>query len=88
MLNNSGSNTRISTKYLQSAAYMRIKNITLSYSFPKALLSKIYLSGLKLFVSAENLHTFTSLPKGYDPERLSWGYPFYRTISFGLNLTL
>lgn len=88
MLSNSGSNTRTSTKYLQNGAYLRVKNITLAYTFPKALLSKIYVSGLKLFVSAENLATFTSLPKGYDPERLSWGYPFYRTISFGLNVTL
>lgn len=88
MLSNSGSNTRVSTKYLQNAAYMRIKNVTLSYNFPKSILSKVYLSNLKLFVSAENLATFTSLPKGYDPERLSWGYPFYRTISFGLNVTL
>ena len=87
-MSNSGSNTRTSTKYLQNGAYMRIKNVTLSYTFPKEMVSKWYLSGLKLFVSAENLATFTSLPKGYDPETLSWGYPFYRTVSFGLNVTL
>ena len=85
---NSGSNTRTSTKYLQNAAYMRIKNVTLSYTFPKELVNKWSLNALKLFVSAENLGTFTSLPKGYDPESLSWGYPFYRTVSFGLNVTL
>lgn len=82
------SNTRISDKYLQSAAYMRVKNVTLSYTFPKTMIQKIHLSSLKLFASGENLGTFSSLPKGYDPERLSWGYPFYRTISFGLNVTL
>lgn len=48
----------------------------------------IHLNALKAFVSCENLHTFSSLPKGYDPERLSWGYPFYRTVSFGINVTL
>jgi hypothetical protein len=85
---NAGSNMRTSTKYLQNGAYMRIKNVTLSYTFPKEMVSKWYLSSLKLFVSAENLATFTSLPKGYDPERLNWGYPFYRTVSFGLNVTL
>lgn len=87
-MSNSGSNTRTSTKYLQNGAYLRIKNITLAYTFPKRLTNKFYLSSLKLFVSAENLATFTSLPKGYDPEQLSWAYPFYRTISFGLNVTL
>ena len=87
-MSNAGSNMRTSTKYLQNGAYMRIKNVTLSYTFPKEMVSKWYLSSLKLFVSAENLATFTSLPKGYDPERLNWGYPFYRTVSFGLNVTL
>ena len=79
-MQNHGSNQRASTKYLQ--------NITLAYTFPKALISKVSLSALKVFVSAENLATISSLPKGYDPERLSWGYPFYRTLSFGLNVTL
>lgn len=87
-MQNHGSNYRASTKYLQNGAYMRLKNITLAYTFPKALISKVSLSALKVFVSAENLATISSLPKGYDPERLSWGYPFYRTLSFGLNVTL
>lgn len=87
-MQNHGSNQRASTKYLQNGAYMRLKNITLAYTFPKALISKVSLSALKVFVSAENLATNSSLPKGYDPERLSWGYPFYRTLSFGLNVTL
>lgn len=87
-MQNHGSNQRASTKYLQNGAYMRLKNITLAYTFPKALISKVSLSALKVFVSAEKLATISSLPKGYDPERLSWGYPFYRTLSFGLNVTL
>lgn len=87
-MQNHGSNQRASTKYLQNGAYMRLKNITLAYTFPKALISKVSLSALKVFVSAENLATISSLPKGYDPERLNWGYPFYRTLSFGLNVTL
>lgn len=46
------------------------------------------LSQLKAFVSVENLATFSSLAKGIDPETLSWNYPAFRTISFGLNLSL
>ena len=84
---NVGSNTRVSDKYLQNSAYLRIKNITLSYSFKKKLLQNIGLSHLKLFTSIENLATFSSLPKGYDPESLSWSYPFYRTISMGASVT-
>ena len=79
---------RKSDKYLQDASYFRIKNVTLSYTVPKAWISKIGLEQLKGFVSVENLATFSSLPKGIDPETLSWGYPSFRTVSFGINFTL
>lgn len=86
-LGNSGSNARTSTKYLQNASYLRVKNVTLSYSFPKALLEKVSVNQLRLYVSVENLGTFTSLPRGYDPESLAWSYPFYRTWSVGANIS-
>ena len=85
---NMGSNYRYSDRYLSDASYLRIKNVTLSYSFPKHLIRKLTLSQLKLFVSIENLATFSSLPKGIDPETLSWNYPAFRTVSFGVNLSL
>lgn len=85
---NASSNQRIQTKYMLNGAYMRLKNITLSYTVPKTFLQKVTLTGAKIFCSAENVCTWSHLPKGYDPERLSWQYPFYRTISFGINLTL
>ncbi|MBN9299379.1 MAG: TonB-dependent receptor [Filimonas sp.] len=83
-----GSNTRVSDKYLSSAAYMRIKNVTLSYSLPSVWLRKAHLAAFRIFVSVENLATFSSLPKGFDPETLNWTYPAYRTTSFGVSLTL
>ena len=85
---NAGSNNRIQTKYLVNAAYLRLKNITLGYTLPNFLVSKVSLSNAKIFFSAENIHTWDKLPKGYDPERLRWGYPFYATYSFGINVTL
>ena len=84
---NVSSNTRTSTKYLQDGSYMRIKNMTLSYTFPTEWVKKVQLNQLRLYVSVENLATFTSLPDGYDPESLSWSYPFYRTWSFGANVS-
>ncbi len=89
-MGNVGSNTRISDKYLQNASYLRIKNITVSYAFPPDILRKASLTGLRCFIGVENLATFTSLPKGYDPEpnTLQWTYPFYRIISGGISLTL
>ena len=85
---NMSSNYRQSDKYLSDASYLRIKNVTLSYSFPKHWIQKAQLSQLKAFVSIENLATFSSLNKGIDPETLSWNYPSFRTVSFGLNVTL
>lgn len=84
---NAGSNTRTNTHNLQSGAYMRVKNMTLSYSFPKQWMQKIHVAQLRLYVSVENLTTVTSLPLGYDPENLAWAYPFYRTWSVGANIT-
>ena len=72
---------------LSDASYLRIKNLTLSYSIPSKLLERVKVDKLRIFCSVENLATFSSLPKGIDPETLSWTYPLYRTTSFGLNLT-
>ena len=81
-------NQRISDKFLYNAAYLRVKNITLSYTVPGKYLRAAYLKNLKAFVSAENLFTFDHLPTGIDPENLGWKYPFSRTISFGINFNL
>lgn len=85
---NSGSNLKQSDKYLSDASYLRIKNITLSYKLPKKWVNQIFLNQMKAFVSIENVATFTSLPSGIDPERIEWNYPAFRTVSFGVNITL
>lgn len=85
---NRGSNYRVQTKYLSDASYLRVKNVTLSYTFPRQTMNRVGLTAGKIFFSGENMFTFSSLTKGIDPERLGWGYPFYATYSFGINLTL
>lgn len=90
--NNVTSNTRASDKYIQNAAYLRVKNITLAYSFPKNWVQKAFMKDAKIYLSIENPFTFSSLPKGYDPEgneynEIVWNYPYYRTISLGANIT-
>ncbi len=90
--NNVGSNTRVSNKYLQNAAYLRVKNITLGYTLPRNLVKKAFMEQARVYVSIENLATISSLPKGYDPEgntsnSIVWDYPYYRTISVGANIT-
>lgn len=84
---NGGYNRNVNDHMLSDASYLRIKNLTLSYSIPSKLLERVKVDKLRIFCSVENLATFSSLPKGIDPETLSWTYPLYRTTSFGLNLT-
>ena len=87
-----GKNFQTSDRYLQNAAYMRIKNIQLGYTLPAAVSSKIGASRVRFYFSAENLATFTKMNKIFDPEATGggWGagkiYPLQRAISFGLNL--
>ncbi|WP_353334191.1 TonB-dependent receptor [Bacteroides sedimenti] len=86
-MQNVGSNTRVCDKYLSNAAYLRVKNVTLSYMFPAQWLKKLTVKQLRMYVSVENLATITSLTNGIDPETLGWNYPFYRTTSFGASIT-
>jgi TonB-linked SusC/RagA family outer membrane protein len=87
-----GKNQRIQSRYMQNAAYMRLKNLQLGYSLPSALTQKAGISKCRLFISGENLITFTSLFDVFDPETASGGsggnvYPLSRTWSAGLSLT-
>ena len=84
-------NTMVQTRYLQNAAYMRIKNLQLGYTFPKSLMSRIGLERLRVYATVDNLATFTSLVKSLDPEFASSDgkvYPLQRTWSLGVNITL
>ena len=58
-----GKNFQTSDRYLQNAAYMRIKNIQLGYTLPAAVASKIGASRIRFYFSAENLATFTKMNK-------------------------
>ena len=75
------------TKYLQDASYLRVKNVTLGYTFPKSLTQKVKIDYLRVFFSGENLFEFTSLPDDMDPEILgATKYPMQRVYSFGMNV--
>ncbi|MCH5173396.1 MAG: SusC/RagA family TonB-linked outer membrane protein [Bacteroidales bacterium] len=63
-------------RYLVDASYCRLKNITLDYSFPRKLIGKMGLQGLRVFLSGENLFTWTPMHKWttvFDPEVISAG---------------
>lgn len=91
-------NDRVSDAYIEDGSYIRLQNISFSYTFPKAWMKKLYIQNLKLYCNLQNLHTWTKY-KGYDPEVGSlWGntlmngidygrYPSPRIYTFGLNVT-
>ena len=83
-----GGNHQVSTRYLQNAAYLRLKNVVLGYTIPRSITEKVKISRLRVFVQGENLLTFTPLIDSYDPETLNnMTYPINKKISVGLNLT-
>ena len=85
-----------STRWLEKADFIRLRNLTFSYNLPATLLKGVGLSGVRLYATGVNLLTFTDY-MGYDPEArddsggYSTGQAFYsapaaRTISFGANV--
>jgi TonB-linked SusC/RagA family outer membrane protein len=55
------------SRYVENASFLRLKNITLGYNLPKSIASKIHSSQIKVYVSAANLATWTKYT-GFDPE--------------------
>jgi len=77
---------------VQDASFVRFKNLVLGYSFPRSMITQIkYIKGLRVFVQAENLYTWTKWT-GFDPEDsnniASFEYPNGRTFTFGLTVNL
>lgn len=91
-------NDRISDRYVEDGSYIRLKNITLGYTFPSNLIKKFGINNLRLYANIQNLLTITGYD-GYDPEigastqstnvyGLDYGrYPSPTVYSFGLNIS-
>lgn len=84
-----GGNHTASTRYIQDAAYIRWKQLTIGYNIPDQLLERMNIDNLMIYFSGENLWESTNLLDAYDPEILNAAtYPIQRTLSVGLNVTL
>lgn len=85
-----GNNYLLSDWWIRSAAFFRIKNINLGYTLPQAALQKLKIANLRVFVSGQNLLTFTPAWRGFDPEINNANaefYPLMRTFTAGVNVT-
>jgi hypothetical protein len=97
-INDPNDNDRISDRYIEDGSYIRLKNISLGYTFPKKTIDKLGLSNLRIYANIQNLLTITGYD-GYDPEigastssvnvyGLDNGrYPSPTVYSFGLNVS-
>ena len=80
-----------SSRALKKGDYLRLKNLTVSWTLPQNLLSKVRISNARIYVAGNNLLTFTGL--NFDPEVQANGYynftfPAVRTLTIGLELSL
>lgn len=92
-------NRKVQTRFLLNAAYIRLKSIQVGYTLPQEVSRKALLQRARIYVSGENLLTFSKLPGTFDPETTiesdpSNGgyqagkiYPLSRVLSIGVNLT-
>lgn len=85
-------NTLRSSHWVMNGAYLRLKNVQVGYNLPAKLISKAKLTNARVYFAGQDLWEINNmwLKNAFDPEtpdNASWQYPFFRTISFGLNLT-
>lgn len=95
-ITDANNNNRMSDRFVEDGSYLRIKNVSLGYTFPKSLLTKFNIENLRIYANVQNLYTFTDY-SGYDPEVGSYNvllrnidnarYPSQRIFTFGANLT-
>lgn len=96
----SDKNQQIQNRYLLNAAYMRLKNLQIGYTLPQSFTQKAGIQKLRFYLSAENLVTFTKMPKMFDPESVDGGttdgtnnesrgnvYPLSKVIAGGFSVT-
>jgi hypothetical protein len=86
------------TRYLQNAAYLRLKNLTIGYSFSNVRISRFKINSLRFFASGQNLLTWTKLSKPYDPETIGddvdvsssngngFVYPVQKVYTLGIDI--
>lgn len=88
-----------SSRFIEDGSFVRLRNVTLAYNLPKSLVNKVKLSNVRLYITGQNLLTFTKY-SGWDPEvnaddivsNIALGYDFYttpqaKTIMGGLNIS-
>lgn len=86
-------NQQTQSRYLQNAAYVRLKNLQFGYTLPSNITKRIRIQKIRMFISGENLWTYTKLAKMFDPETIDGGkngngnaYPLSKVFSCGISV--
>jgi TonB-linked SusC/RagA family outer membrane protein len=85
-----GNNYLLSSHWIRSASFFRLKNVNLGYTLPNQLIKKIKINSARAFISGQNLFTLTKSWQGFDPEINNANaefYPVMRTFTAGFNVT-
>lgn len=91
-LNMNNTNLQTSDYWMRNASFLRVKNIQVGYTIPKQMTKRIGIDQIRVYFSGQNLFSFNSFYKGWDPENeIGTGdapsyYPITAVYSFGLNL--
>ena len=91
-----GNNNAVSSRWVEDGSYLRIQNVSLGYRFPSSLVNKARLNGARVYISAQNLYTWTKY-LGYNPEVSNYetsltsgvdygSFPLARTFIVGFNI--
>ena len=95
----SNNNNRMSSKFVEDGSYLRVKNISLGYTFPKTFVKRCGFDYLRMYINIQNPFTFTKY-KGFDPEIGAYNYnvltrgidyaryPSQHIYTIGINVTL
>jgi len=78
-------NSKVSSYYVEDASYLRLKNIEIGYTIPVSLTKRFLITKFRIYVSAQNLLTFTKM-KNYDPERATTSLT-YTSVTSGTSIT-
>ncbi|MBQ6576755.1 MAG: TonB-dependent receptor [Bacteroidales bacterium] len=91
-MNMNNANAQVSDYWVRNASFLRIKNVQLGYTLPHSLTSRVRIDNVRVYVSGQNLYSFNSFYKGWDPENeIGTGdspsyYPINSIFSFGMNI--
>lgn len=88
LTSSSSSSLQANTFFVSKDNFLRLRNLTVGYSLPESVLAKLRMTGVRFYVTGENLFVVSDLKfKGFDPEATGIAQYYYRSVSLGLNFT-